>query len=154
MKTDIEMMYYEILEQGAEQFFSSSMLRLRDHIVIYADKDLKIALHAIKGYDRFNGYLEGPKWLLNKYWSKAPHEITWCKENEVGDDMPADRLPQDLPKQFENTGVIGWDYSRIQYIGDGDWNNLSRVVSDGFKLIFPIYGLEFPRYSSNCIFSP
>lgn len=158
MKTDIETIYDEILEQGAEQYFSAPVEKLRDHIVVYADPQLKIALHAIKTGSRFNGYLEGPKELLLKHWNDVPNPITWYAyyASNSDEDVPATELPDDEPKQFEGTYVIGWDYFHypIHPKSREEWNNLSLVVSEGFRAIFPIYGLEFPEHSSNCIFSP
>ena len=148
MTTDIETIYDEILEQGAEQYFSKPVNELRDHIVIYADPQLKIALHAIKTGSRFNGYLEGPKELLLKHWNDVPNPITWYAyyASDSDEDVPATELPDDEPKQFEGTYVIGWDYFHypIHPKSREEWNNLEKVVKEGFCGIFAIYGVPRP----------
>lgn len=103
---------------------------LPEQITLFVDVEKHIAAHAIKGPDsRYCAYIECPHTISGM--ANQLVEITWPIDGQGY----ADSLPGGVPKAFEDTSVIGWDYGHPEYHKDKlEWNNLKTVMKDCMRV--------------------
>lgn len=122
----------------SEKDCETSFANLPHQIVLFVDTDRHIVAHAIKGPNfRYCAYIECPD-SLSPFVNDLTR-VSW----PISGHGSALYLPAGVPKAFQDTVIVGWDYDHPEYPKtDHDWNNLNTVMEDCLKIYSIMIGLD------------